>query len=222
MEEKPGKLQIINYRVAIISCVIVVINLIIQWCQNQYPNMETNTPMYIYKIHEAIDLSSLLGKIVIVFVVFFALLSFTGVGMYQVSVKINLKIIGMFILTIIIYFILRSGNIMITIDKHMYDKDRVKVANMIINGEIGKVSKYEKFELPAEYKKLSRDHGQIIVRRENGNTWVYFTTYRGLSSGGSDSEPINTFVYCKEDACKLLPLNDEYTFNLVIIDFRKL
>ena len=96
---------------------------------------------------------------------------------------------------------------MITIDKKMYAKDRAKVASMVVNGEIGKGDKFEEFELPAEYKKVSHDHGQIRVRREDGNTWVYFTTYRGLIS-----EERNTFVYCKEDSEKLLVDASGYTY----------
>ena len=222
MEQESGKLQIINYKVAIISSIIVVINLIIQWYQNQYPSMELNTPMYIYQIRDAIKTSYFLATTIFIVTVIVAVISFMGINVYQVSAKTNFKILGILILTLIINSILKSGNAMITIDKYVYDKDRVKVTNMIINGEIGKGGKYEMFELPAEYKKVSRDHGQVIVRRESGNTWVYFTTCRGLSSGGSDSEPRNTFVYCKEDARKLLPPNSGYIYDLRILGFRKL
>ena len=48
MKQEPGKLQIVNYRVAIISSVIVVLNTIFNWYRNQYANMEISTPMYIY------------------------------------------------------------------------------------------------------------------------------------------------------------------------------
>jgi hypothetical protein len=222
MKEEPGKLQIINYRVTIISGIIVVINLMIQWYQNQYRYIDVDAPMYIYKIQDAISVSYQLAGSIFIIMAIWGIISFTGINVYQVSAKISFKIVGILILTVIINVMLKSGNVMMTIDKHMYDKDRVKVANMVLDGKIGKGGKYEKFELPAEYKKVSRDAGQIVVRRENGNTWVYFTTYRGLALGGVDAEPNNTFLYCNEEARKVIPSYDAYTVSLRVIGFRKL
>jgi hypothetical protein len=199
MKEKPSKLQILNYKLAIISSIVIIVNIMFKWYQNQYPNLAVNVPMYIYKIQDAINITDLLAITIFILTVIFAVTSFVGVNVFGVNAKMNFKVIGIVIIIGMVYFIFRSSYIMITIDKHMYSEDRAKVASMVASGEIGNSDKYEIIELPAEYKKVSRDHGKIIIRREDGNTWVYFTTYRGLVS-----DERNTFVYCKEDSEKLL------------------
>lgn len=207
MKQEPGKLQILIYRVAIISSLIAIFNIIFRWYENQYPNLDAVVPMYIYKIHDAIKISDFLSNVILVITIIIVLVSFMGVGIYEVSVKTNFKIIGVLIFTFIIYFIFKSATIMVMIDKQICENDREKVASMVVNGELGKGGKREEIELPKKYKRTSKDHGEITIRREEGNVWVYFATYRGLLTTER-----NVFVYCKEDSKKLLPDSYGYTY----------
>jgi hypothetical protein len=207
MKQEPGKLQILIYRAAIISSLIAVLNIIFRWYENQYPTLDEEVPMYIYKIHDAIKISDFLSNVILVIIMIIVIVSFMGVGVYEVSVKTNFKIVGALILTIVIYFIFRSANIMVMIDKQICERDREKVASMVVNGEIGKGGIREEIELPKEYKRTSKDHGEITIRREEGNVWVYFATYRGMLKTER-----NVFVYCKEDSEKLLPDSYGHTY----------
>lgn len=186
------KSQLINLKISILCTVLIILDLTTKWWTHQnvehyasgimfYDNGATSS--FLYKLTDLKESLALLASCIIIISIIYTLLSFLALGTYEFELKINLIIIGLYLISLGTLLFFLKPNILINIDYKRHMDERVKVAAMVEKGELGKgINSYEVIELPKEYKNLSIDDGTIIATRTEGKLRVYFTTYRGVFS----------------------------------------
>jgi len=202
------KSQLINLKISIVCTILIVVDLVTKWWTHQniqhyssgimfYDNGATST--FLYKLTDLKEAFGLLASCIIIMSIFYTLLSFLALGTCEFELKINLIIIGMYLVGLGTLLLFLKPNILINIDYRRHMDERVKVVAMVEKGDLGKgVNSYEVIELPKEYKKLSIDEGKIIATRSEGKLRVYFTTYRGVFSNDR-----SVFAYSPSDNRRL-------------------
>lgn len=184
--------QLLNLKISIICAVLIIFDLVTRWLTHQNVDHYSSGIMFydngatsglLCKLADLKEAIALLAGCIIIMSILYTLLSFLALGTYEFELKINLIIIGMYLISLGVLLLFLKPNLLISIDYKRHVDERVKIANMVEKGQLGKgVNSYEEIELPKEYKNLSIDGGKIIATRSEGKLRVYFTTYRGVFS----------------------------------------
>jgi len=208
MESISGRGQKINFWVAIICSAMMLIEMVVKWWVHQDISSYTSNILFQensaktklgYKLISIVDTLDFLATGIIIISILFTLATFFFVGMGEVKAKTNFIIIGIYVVVFATQIFLNNPMLLVKLDYKIYKDDRLKVVSMIEKGELGKgINSFEEVELPKEYKSTSLDNGKVIIKKKDGNRYIYFTTYRGARTDERSS-----FVYTSKDERKL-------------------